>query len=265
MKIARFSHEGVIAFGIVDDDELVVLEKDPMFAGFDTTGERIAVSAVKLLSPVIPRSKVVVMGSDFFTSAAAEAEDEAESIPRDPTFVIKPNTSVVGPGEAIVLPAQSSDVRVAGALAIIIGTFAKNVAVDDVESVIFGYTVATDVSARDLAVADGNNARATAFDSFCPLGPVIETECDVDTVVVHGRINDAQFQNGDTELQVHSIAEIVAFASSVFTLLPGDVILTGSPGLAVGGSLGATVSHGDTVQVEIPGIGVLVNPVRRTA
>ena len=261
MKIARFSNEGGIAFGIVDDDELVVLEKDPMFAGFGTTGERVALGSVKLLAPVIPRSKVVAFGSDFFANADEQAAADAEAVPAEPRFVIKPNTSVVGPGEAIVLPEQSEQVVVAGALAIIIGTFAKNVAVDDVESVIFGYTIAADVTAQDLVEIDGHAARASAFDSFCPLGPVIETEFDVDTVVVHGRINDASFQSGDTELQMHSIAEIVSFASSVFTLLPGDVILCGSPGLT--GEVGGALSHGDTVQIEIPGLGVLTNPVRR--
>ena len=244
MKIARFSHEGAIAFGIVDDDELVVLKSDPMFAGYDPTGERVELVDVKLLAPVIPRSKIIALREGTGLEGAK------------PSFVIKPNTSVVGPGEAIVLPALSSDVTVTGALAIIIGTFAKNVTVEDAESKVFGYTVAADVTARDLEQQPDQAATASAFDSFCPLGPVIDTEFDPDKTVIHGRINDGQFQNSSAGVMEHTVAEIVAFASSIFTLLPGDVILTGAPGSS------GTIVDGDAVQVEIPGVGVLVNSVR---
>jgi len=244
MKIARFSHEGAIAFGIVDDDELVVLKSDPMFAGYDPTGERIELADVKLLAPVIPRSKIL-----------AVREGSGDENAR-PSFVLKPNTSVVGPGDSIVLPAISSDVTVTGALAIIIGTFAKNVTVEDAASKVFGYTVAMDVTARDLEQQADQAATASAFDSFCPLGPVIDTEFDPEKTVIHGRINDGQFQNSSAGVMEHTVAELVAFASSLFTLLPGDVILTGAPGSS------GTIVAGDSVQVEIPGVGVLVNAVR---
>ncbi|KFF59867.1 2-hydroxyhepta-2,4-diene-1,7-dioate isomerase [Cryobacterium sp. MLB-32] len=244
MKIARFSHEGAIAFGIVDDDELVVLKSDPMFAGYDTTGERVDLVDVKLLAPVIPRSKVI---------ALREGSGAADALP---SFVLKPNTSVVGPGDPIVLPALSSDVTVTGALAIIIGTFAKNVTVADAASVVFGYTVAADVTARDLEQLPDQAATASSFDSFCPLGPVIDTEFDPETMVIHGRINDGQFQNSSAGVMEHTVAEIVAFASTLFTLLPGDILLAGVPGSS------GTIVDGDAVQIEIPGVGVLVNSVR---
>lgn len=253
MKIARFSREGTIAFGIVDDDELVVLKGDPMFAGYEPTGERIGLHGVKLLAPVIPRSKVVVIGNAYF--ASAEEKDAAQ--PCDPIFYLKPNTAVVGPGDPIVLPSQSDDVIVEGELAVVIGKIAKNVSVDDAGDVIFGYTIANDVTARDLQHRDGQSARAKGFDSFCPLGPVIDTEFDVAAAVIHARINSEKFQKWGTKLMVHSVEEIVSFVSGVFTLLPGDVILTGAPNRA------SSVVDGDSVQIEIPGIGVLTNPVRR--
>lgn len=253
MKVARFSHGDIIAFGIIDDDDLVVLKGDPMFAGYDPTGERIGLREVKLLAPVIPRSKVVGMAHSFY----ADREEQAAGPQREPRFFLKPNTSVVGPGDPIVLPAQSGDVRVEGELAVVIGRITKNVPVEDAEDAIFGYTIANDVTARDLYERDEDLTRAKSFDSFCPLGPVIDTDFDWTGLSLHGRINDVTFQSGDAALLRHTIAEMVSFVSAVFTLLPGDVILTGAPGAS-----GAVVD-GDTVQVEIAGIGVLSNPVRR--
>lgn len=253
MKVARFSHGDIIAFGIIDDDELVVLKGDPMFAGYDPTGERIALREVKLLAPVIPRSKVIGMAYSYFASR----EEQSAAEPAEPRFFLKPNTSVVGPGDPIVLPAQSVDVRVEGELALVIGKITKNVSVEDAEDAIFGYTIANDVTAVDLVERDQGLARAKGFDSFCPLGPVIDTEFDWTGLSLHGRINDGSFQSGDAALLKHTIAEMVSFVSEACTLLPGDVILLGAPGTA------AAVTDGDTVQIEIAGIGVLSNPVRR--
>jgi 2-keto-4-pentenoate hydratase/2-oxohepta-3-ene-1,7-dioic acid hydratase in catechol pathway len=253
MKIARFSHEGMISFGIIDDDELVVLKGDPMFAGYDPTGQRVELRDVKLLAPVIPRSKLVGMAYSYFASA----DEKAAAVPTEPLFFLKPNTAVVGPGDPIVLPAQSQDVRVEGELALVIGKIAKNVSVEDAEGVIFGYTIANDVTARDLRERDGHLTRAKSFDSFCPLGPVIDTEFDWTGLSIESRINGDTFQEGNATLLKHTVAETVSFLSSVFTLLPGDVILTGAPDRS------GSVVDGDSVQIEIPGIGVLTNPVRR--
>ena len=242
MKIARYSYQGAIAFGIVDDDELVVLTSDPMFAGFDTTGDRVALADVKLLAPVIPRSKIVAVVS-------SEA------------FVLRPNTAVVGPGDAIVLPAASDRVEVDGQLAIIIGKIAKNVSVADAPGRVFGYTVATVVTAADLAGASAT--RAGAFDTFLPLGPIIETEFDEAATPLRGLINDEEFQavdlGDDDRTTEETVSALVAFASSVFTLLPGDVILAGPLDTP------AAVVDGDTVTMSIAGIGALVNPVVRPA
>jgi len=252
MKIARFSTGGDPRFGIVDGDDLVVLKGDPMFLGFETLDERVPLTDVKLLAPVIPRSKVVAVGKNY-RDHAAEMGGEA---PAEPLLFLKPNTSVIGPGDSIVIPKQSSQVDHEGELAIVIGSIAKNVAEADAASVIFGYTVANDVTARDLQKIDGQWARAKGFDTFCPLGPVIETEFDPAGKKIEVRVGGEVRQSGVLDDMVHSISAIVAYASSVFTLLPGDVILTGTPA-----GVGPILS-GEIVEVEIEGIGVLPNPVR---
>jgi len=254
MKIARFSHDDTIAFGIVDDEEheLVVLKSDPLFAGYETTGERVPLAEAKLLAPVIPRSKVVAVGKNY-REHAAEMGGEA---PAEPLLFLKPNTSVIGPGDAIVLPPDSERVEFEGELAVVIGRVARRVSEADAASVIFGYTVANDVTARDLQRRDGQWTRAKGFDSFCPLGPLIETELDLDRGSLETSVNAERLQHGRLADMVHSVPAIVAYASAVFTLLPGDVILTGTPA-----GVGPIVA-GDTVEVTISGIGTLSNPVR---
>lgn len=257
MKIARFSHDDTIAFGIVDEEEheLVVLKADPMFAGYEPTGERVKLTDAKLLAPVIPRSKIVAVGKNYHDHAA-EMGGEA---PAEPLLFLKPNTSVIGPGDSIVLPKQSERVEHEGELAVVIGRIAKNVSEDDAEDYIFGYTIANDVTARDLQQRDGQWARAKGFDSFCPLGPVIETHVDFETATITTSVNGEVRQAGRLADMVHSVASIIAYTSSVFTLLPGDVILTGTPA-GVG-----PIVDGDTVEVDVTGVGALSNPVRSAA
>ncbi len=253
MKIARFSTPGGDPrFGILDDDEIVVLVGDPMFVGFDTTEERIPLADVRLLAPVIPRSKVVAVGRNY-RDHAAELGNE---VPAEPLLFFKPNTSVIGPGDAIVLPRQSEQVDFEGELAVVIGSIAKNVPAADAASVVFGYTVANDVTARDLQKKDGQWARAKGFDTFCPLGPVIETEFVPAGQVIGTRVNEQIRQAGVLSDMVHSVPAIIEFVTAAFTLLPGDVILTGTPA-----GVGPIVS-GDSVEVTVEGIGSLTNPVR---
>ncbi|KZE91132.1 fumarylacetoacetate hydrolase family protein [Microbacterium sp. TNHR37B] len=253
MQIARFSHDEKIRFGVIDEGEVVVLAGDPLFSGFDTTGERIPVSEVTLLAPVIPRSKVVCVGKNY-RDHAAEMGGEA---PAEPLLFLKPNTSVIGPGDVIVRPRQSERTDFEGELAVVMGRVTKDVSVDDALGRVFGYTVANDVTARDLQRSDGQWARAKGFDTFCPLGPVIETEFDLTGGArIVSRVNGEVRQDGPLSDMVHSVAEIIAYASAAFTLLPGDVILTGTPA-GVG-----PFEAGDTVEVEIGGIGVLRNTAR---
>jgi 2-keto-4-pentenoate hydratase/2-oxohepta-3-ene-1,7-dioic acid hydratase in catechol pathway len=252
VKIARFSHQDSLRYGIVDDGELVVLQGDPMFAGFDTTGERVPLGDVALLAPVIPRSKVVCVGRNYRDHAAEFGND----VPAEPLLFLKPNTAVVGPGDAIVRPPQSSDTQFEGELAVVIGRVAKNVAAERAHEVVFGYTVANDVTARDLQRSDGQWSRAKGFDTFCPLGPVIETEFDPASASITTRRNGEVTQHAPISDMVHSVADIIAYASAAFTLLPGDVILTGTPA-----GVGPFVA-GDTLEVEIAGIGTLRNTAR---
>jgi 2-keto-4-pentenoate hydratase/2-oxohepta-3-ene-1,7-dioic acid hydratase in catechol pathway len=252
VKIARFSHQDAIRYGIVDDAELVVLAGDPMFAGFDTTGERVPLADAALLAPVIPRSKVVCVGRNY----AEHAKELGNEVPAEPLLFLKPNTSVIGPGDVIVRPRQSNDTHFEGELAVVIGRIAKNVPAERALEYVFGYTVANDVTARDLQQSDGQWARAKGFDTFCPLGPVIETDFDPSNGRIQTRRNGEVTQDGPFTDMVTGIADIIAYASAAFTLLPGDVILTGTPA-----GVGPFVA-GDVLEVEVPGIGVLRNTVR---
>ena len=253
MKIARFVAGGSDPqFGIVDDEDLVVLAGDPMFQGFETTGERVALSEARLLAPVIPRSKVVGIGLNY---PGVEALLPPGS-KTDPVIFLKPNTSVVGPGDAIQLPPVQGRVIHEGELAIVIGSVAKRVQEEDADDVIFGYTIANDVTAIDQMLEDGQWARGKGYDSFCPIGSFIETDLDPRGVPIRTVVDGEERSSGHTRDLVLSIPEIVARVSDVWTLLPGDLILTGSP-------LGRLeIEAGQRVEIEIGTIGRLVNPVR---
>ena len=253
MRIARFSHQNAIRYGIVDGSEIVALSGDPMFAGFDTTGERVPLADITLLAPVIPRSKVVCVGRNY-RDHAAELGNE---VPAEPLLFLKPNTAVIGPDDAIVLPPQSERVDFEGELAVVIGRIAKNVAADDALDYVFGYTIGNDVTARDLQKSDGQWSRAKGFDTFCPLGPAIETEFDpTGDAVVTTRVDGEVRQQAPITDMIFSVAYIIAYASAAFTLLPGDVILTGTPA-GVG-----PFTAGQSVEVEVSGLGILRNTAR---
>jgi 2-keto-4-pentenoate hydratase/2-oxohepta-3-ene-1,7-dioic acid hydratase in catechol pathway len=255
VKIARFSTGGDPRFGIVDGDEIVVLKGDPMFMGFDTTEERVPLDSVRLLAPVIPRSKVVCIGLNYPDHRA----DMGDVGPSTPLMFLKPNTAVVGPGDAIQLPPGIGKVVHEGELVIVIGRIAKQVKAADFADYVFGYTIGNDVSARDLMESDGQWARAKGYDTFAPIGPVIETELDPADAEITTFVDGEQRRHGNTSQMLHSIGEIVAFASDVWTLLPGDIIMTGTPG-GLGG-----FTAGQTVDITIEGIGTLSNPARARA
>ena len=222
-----------------------------MYAGFDLTGQKMPLDDVRLLAPVIPRSKVVCVGKNYRRHAA----EMGGEVPDEPLIFLKPNTSVIGPGEPILYPAQSTDVHYEGELAVVIGRICRDVSAEDASKVIFGYTVANDVTARDLQAKDGQWARAKGFDTFCPLGPWIETDLDPSNLQVTTALDDETKQDGHTSDMVFPVPDIVAYVSSFMTLLPGDVILTGTPE-GVG-----PMSVGDTVSVTVEGIGTLTNQV----
>ncbi len=253
MRIVRYSHQDSIRYGIVDGSEVVELAGDPMFAGFDTTGERVPLGEIALLAPVIPRSKIVCVGKNY-REHAAEMGGEA---PAAPLLFFKPNTAVIGPGDAIVRPPQSERTEFEGELAAVIGRIAKNVPAERALEHVFGYTIANDVTARDLQRSDGQWSRAKGFDTVCPLGPGIETEFDLDGgAVLTTRLNGEVRQQAPISDMVHSVADVIAYASAAFTLLPGDVVLTGTPA-----GVGA-IRKGDVMEAHIDGLdGIAVTVV----
>lgn len=254
MKIARFSHDDRISYGIVDGTEIVVLDGDPMFSGFETLDERVPLADVTLLAPSIPRSKIVAVGKNYRDHVTEMGGADAQP-PTEPLLFFKPNTSVIGPNNPIIIPPQTSEVSYEAELAIVIGSVAKNVPARDAHKVIFGYTLANDITARDLQRSDGQWARAKGFDSFCPLGPVIETEFEPAGKRIMSRLNGETRQDGSLDDMIHEIPAIVEYVTAAFTMLPGDVILTGTPA-GVG-----TIASGDVLEVEIEGLGILSNPV----
>ncbi|MEE9965298.1 MAG: fumarylacetoacetate hydrolase family protein [Propionicimonas sp.] len=262
MRIARFVAQAEPTYGVVElaedqgenPETIAVVSGDPLAGPVHYTGERLPLADVRLVAPVIPRSKVVGIGRNY----AEHAAERGAEVPSSPLMFFKPNTAVIGPHEPIVRPAETANLHYEGELAVVIGRICRRVPVERAAEVIFGYTAANDVTARDLQSSDGQWARAKGFDSFCPLGPWISTHlelgeaADLDVVTT---VNGEVRQVGNTADLVFSIPELIAHVSAFTTLLPGDVILTGTPA-----GIGEIVP-GDTVSVAISGIGTLTNPV----
>jgi 2-keto-4-pentenoate hydratase/2-oxohepta-3-ene-1,7-dioic acid hydratase in catechol pathway len=250
VKVARFSNGAEPRFGIVDGPELVVLKGHPLVAGYQTTGERIPLKEVKLLAPTIP-SKIICIGKNF----ADHAAEIGEEVTDEPLIFFKPSSAIIGHGDAIVIPPQSKQVELEAELCLVIGKLAKNVSEDKALEYLWGVTIANDVTARDLQFGDGQWARSKAFDTFCPLGPWVETEFVPDSQVIESRINGEVRQNVAISEMVHKIPFIISYVSKNMSLLPGDIILTGSPaGISV-------INTGDIIECEVEGIGILSNPV----
>lgn len=255
MKIARFSlNGGDPRYGILDGDDYVVLAGDPLFSGFGTTGERVRTDSVKLLAPVIPRSKVVCIGLNY-AAHRNEVKDVLTGTDA-PLIFLKPNTAVIGHGDTIQMPPVEGRIVHEGELVIVIGKIAKRVKAADYADVIFGYTIGNDVSARDQMFVDGQWARSKGYDTFAPLGPVIETELDWSNLEIQTYVDGEPRRHGNTRDMLHKIPEIIEYVSDVWTLLPGDVIMTGTPA-GLGGFL-----DGQTIDITIEGIGTLSNPAK---
>ncbi len=264
MRIARFTTGDDPRFGVVSgdvdehgepaqDSTVVALSGDPLYAGVTPTDERHRLADVRLLAPVLPRSKVVGIGRNYADHAAEMGSD----LPTEPLMFIKPNTSVVGPGDPVFYPRQTHELHFEGELAVVVGRICRDVPAERVADVVHGYTVGNDVTARDLQRSDVQFTRAKGFDSFCPLGPWVETELDPSALSLRTYLNGELVQDGNTKDMVFDVPALVAHVSSVMTLLPGDVILTGTPA-GVG-----PMQVGDEVEVVVEGIGALTNPVVR--
>ncbi|MFG3601824.1 fumarylacetoacetate hydrolase family protein [Micromonospora chersina] len=263
MRIARFAHAKGMSFGVVEGEPeagpqgltIAEIEGHP-FGQIQFSGARWALSDVRLLSPILP-SKVVCVGRNY----AEHAAEHGSEVPKEPLLFLKPSTSVIGPRDAIRLPVFSKQVEHEAELAVVIGApGARRADRAAAERAIFGYTCANDVTARDLQRSDGQWTRAKGFDSFCPIGPWITTGLDVSDLEVRCEVgrNPEEMevrQLGRTKDMVFDVPALVSYISHVMTLLPGDVVLTGTPAGV------SPLTDGDTVTVRIEGIGELTNPV----
>jgi 2-keto-4-pentenoate hydratase/2-oxohepta-3-ene-1,7-dioic acid hydratase in catechol pathway len=263
VRFARFVHAGGVSFGVVEGESgagakgLTVAEIGSLpFEQVRFTGQRWALADVRLLAPIFS-SKVIGVGRNY----ADHAAELGNEVPKEPLIFIKPSTSVIGPNDAIRIPPQSQQVEHEAELAVVIGaTGARRVDRAGAQRAIFGYTVGNDVTARDLQRSDPQWTRAKGFDSFCPIGPWIETDLDVSDLEVRcevGKNPDAMEvrQLGRTKDMVFDVPTLVSYVSHVMTLLPGDIILTGTPAGV------SQIVSGETVTVSVQGIGELRNPV----
>lgn len=260
VRIARFSIDGNVAFGAVEGDkpdELVLdIIKGIPFADFELSGTKVPLAPsasrtrVRLLPPVLP-NKVVAFGRNY----ADHAKELGNEVPDTPFAFFKPSTSVIGPGDEIQYPSFSEDLHHEAELAVVIGRMCREVPRERVKDVILGYTCANDITARDVQKREKQWARAKGFDTSCPLGPWVETDLDPSDLTIQLTVNGHQRQLGRTSEMINSIEDLIVNITEAMTLLPGDVILTGTPA-GVG-----PLTVGDEVAVTIEGIGTLTNKV----
>jgi 2-keto-4-pentenoate hydratase/2-oxohepta-3-ene-1,7-dioic acid hydratase in catechol pathway len=238
-------------YGILENETITVVKGDPIYAGVVPTTITVGLSEVRLLAPVIPRSKVVCVGKNY----ADHAKEMDSVVPEEPVIFLKPNTSVIGPNDLIQWPRMSERVDFEGELAIVISRICKDVPAAKASDVIFGYTIANDVTARDLQKKDGQWNRGKGFDTFCPLGPWIETDFTPNDQKIITKLNGEVMQSEPLTSMIFKIPTIIEFVTSVMTLLPGDVILTGTPA-----GIGPMPANSE-IAVTIEGIGTLTNKV----
>lgn len=249
-RFVRFAGPAGPRYGIVDDAAIEVIDPHP-FGRYDRTGERVPLAGLRLLAPVIP-TKVVCVGKNY----ADHAAEMGGEVPAEPLLFLKPSSAVIGPGEPIEIPTHlTSEVHHEAELAVVVGRTLRRASPEEAAAAVLGYTAANDVTARDLQRRDGQWTRAKGFDTFLPLGPAIATDLDPSNLSVICRVDGIVRQDGTTADLVTDVAHLLAHISEVMTLLPTDVVLTGTPA-GVG-----PIRPGQTVEVDIAGIGSLVNPV----
>ncbi|CAN2189636.1 MhpD 2-keto-4-pentenoate hydratase/2-oxohepta-3-ene-1,7-dioic acid hydratase (catechol pathway) [Candidatus Nanopelagicaceae bacterium] len=258
MRVVRFSplpEAGLGSdplYGILEEDNTItVITGDPLYQGIQRTAAKLELTKARLLAPVIPRSKIVAVGKNY----ADHAAEMGGVVPEEPIIFIKPNTTVVGPGDTIVWPEMAPSIDYEAELAIVIGRICKDVPKEKVNDVIFGYTLANDVTSRELQKKDGQWIRAKGFDTFCPLGPWIETEFVPGNQRITTTLNGDIKQDAVLSDMIFKVPDIIHFVSSVMTLLPGDVIITGTPA-GIG-----PMPERSVVAISIEGLGQLTNKV----
>jgi 2-keto-4-pentenoate hydratase/2-oxohepta-3-ene-1,7-dioic acid hydratase in catechol pathway len=248
VRIVRLFHEGDVRYGLADDSTVTLISDEP-FAAWEAEAV-IPLPQAQLLSPCVP-TKVVCAGINY----RGHAKEMSHTLPDEPVIFMKPPTAVVGHGAEVHIPSGFTTVDYEGELAAVIGRRTRNVTPDAVADHILGYTCANDITNRVLQKKDGQWTRAKSFDTFCPLGPWIETDVEPDALTLETLVNGELRQSTETSDMIFSVPELVSFVSSVMTLLPGDVVLTGTPA-GIG-----PVASGDTVEVRISGIGSLINHI----
>ncbi|MFB6824530.1 fumarylacetoacetate hydrolase family protein [Streptomyces virginiae] len=251
MRIVRFEKAGTIRYGLLADGEVVPLINGP-FGPLDVPSDapRFPLQEVRLLAPVTP-GKVLAIGRNY----AEHAAELGNEVPEEPLVFLMPGSAVIGPGEAIVTPPYTDELHHEAELAAVIGRTCRDLTPEQVPAHVLGYTCANDVTARDLQGPDRQWWRAKGSDTFCPIGPWVETELDVRAVGVRATVNGETRQDGNSSHMVHPVNRLISHISSAMTLHPGDVILTGTPA-----GVGPLV-RGDRVTVSVEGIGELTNPV----
>ncbi len=253
MRIVRFTLGDAVQYGVLEADNTVREITGSIYEPFAVKSNIYNLEAINLLAPCEP-SKIVCVGLNY-RAHIAEFKRDRTGLPEEPVLFLKPSTAVIGPGADIVYPEMSSQVDYEAELAVVIGKKARHISSDKVASIILGYTCANDVTARDLQRKDGQWTRAKCFDTFVPLGPWIETELDISNLRIQLYLNKKVKQESSTRHMIFPVPELVSFISRVMTLLPGDVILTGTPE-GVG-----PMKAGDVVEVVVEGIGSLFNKV----
>ena len=249
-RFVRCIVDGEPVYGVIEGEEVAVIEPHP-FAIYRQTGRRVPIEGLRLLAPVIP-SKIVAVGRNY----ADHAAELGNEVPTEPLLFLKPSTAVIGPGDPLRLPTDLSDeVSYEGEIAVVIGALISRVTPEVAEKAILGVTCANDVTLRDVQRREKQWARAKGFDGSCPLGPAIATGLDLSAIRVRTYVDDELRQDGVSSQMVFDIPRIVSEISQAMTLLPGDVVLTGSPAGV------ATMSPGQRVRIEIDGVGALENPV----
>ena len=250
MQLIRYqTQKNITSYGWVLDDKIGSIDGS-VFSEFQRSEARIPLADVRILPPVQP-SKIICVGRNY---AAHAAEHKAE-VPEVPLIFLKPPSSIIAAGDTILLPPQSQRVEHEAELAIVIGRQGRRITPDQAHEYILGYTIANDITARDLQFSDGQWTRGKGFDTFCPIGPWITTDFDPSDALITCHVNDDMRQMASTRDMVFTVRQLIAFASSVMTLEPGDLLLTGTPAGV------SPLASGDRVKVTIEGIGTLENPV----
>lgn len=251
MKIARYRYQDQVGYGVVEREQIETIEGE-LFASWRKTGQSISLEKVALLPPIVP-SKLICVGLNYASHAH---ESNIGHLPEEPVIFLCAPSALIGHQQTIYLNNNYQRIDYEAELAVVIGRKAKHVPAVEAFNYIFGYTCANDVSNRDLQKKDGQFSRAKSYDTYKPLGPWIETECDPQNLAIRLWQNGVLKQSATTSQLLFSVPEIVSFLSSVMTLEPGDVILTGTP-QGVG-----PLSEGDQIEIEIEGIGRLSNQVK---